>query len=126
MNICIDIVSKIYIDCVCSKYAVLTGTGSSRQLTVVTLGGYTWQQQCNIATYQNIPNVATQPFCTTNGVDMIPRTSSVVETYNVGSGDNNNNGGNGGNDGSGSSGAAATGFAAAVTALAAGAAYVLL
>jgi len=105
------------------KYGVVTGTGSGRQLTVVTLGGYTWQEQCNIATYQNIPNIATQPFCTTNGVDMIPRTSSVVETYAVGHAPDggNNDGGN-----TGSSGAATNGFAAAVAALAAGAAYILL
>jgi hypothetical protein len=49
------------------KYAVVTGTGDSRQLKIVTLGGYTWDQQCALATYRAIPNVASQPFCTTNG-----------------------------------------------------------
>jgi len=104
------------------KYAVVTGTGSGRQLTVVTLGGYTWQQQCTLSTYTSIPNIATQPFCTTNGVDMIPRTSSTVEMYGVGHAPDGSNGGGG----AGSSDAATNGFAAAVAALAAGAAYALL
>jgi len=68
-------------------YARVAGTGNSRVLYVVTLGGagYTWQDQCTLSSYTSIPNLETVPMCQpVSSSDATSNTVSIVQTYSPG------------------------------------------
>jgi hypothetical protein len=54
---------------------------ASNQIAIVTLGGgtVTYVQQCSLASYKKIPNVATVPLCETNGANSSPVLSTVIQ-----------------------------------------------
>jgi hypothetical protein len=64
----------------------MIGTGSARQLVVVSAGGggYSWQQQCSLDTYTSIANVETAPYCEqVSPANASPWRSTVIETYTI-------------------------------------------
>jgi len=91
-------------------YARQTGN----KLVIVDIGGdkFKVEDQCNIQTYLDIPNVETQPYCEAMaGSNAVPWGSSRVFTYTKQS---SNNGNNGGDSGAGSAALALGAFAAAI------------
>ncbi len=67
----------------CSHYARVTGTGTGRRLTVVTLGGaaYGWEQQCDPASYQSIRNFDTKSVCESLPDSKAAYNTTIVGTY---------------------------------------------
>lgn len=65
----------------------MTGSGTSRKLTVVTLGGaaYGWEQQCDPASYRNIPNFDTKAVCQSLPDSKAAYNTTIVGVYTTSS-----------------------------------------
>jgi hypothetical protein len=61
----------------------VTGSGSSRKLSVAVLGGagQGYDQQCSSASYAAIPNLSAVPYCQAASGSRSPLVSTVLQTY---------------------------------------------
>jgi len=64
-------------------WAQVSGSGSSRKLTFVTLGGanQNFATQCDPASYTAIPDVTTKPFCSSPPNSRAPLVSTTLSTF---------------------------------------------
>ena len=64
-------------------YLSISGSGESRKLSVVVLGGagQSYDTQCAPPSYAAIPNVATVPYCAVAPGSRSPLVSTIVQTF---------------------------------------------
>ena len=67
-------------------YAKISGSGNSRVLTLITLGGQAvvdnWELQCDPDNYESLPNYMTQPYCSSFPGTRIAVNSTVITRVN--------------------------------------------